>query len=83
MIYTYMQTHVHVFNYIHGMKGEIINVYFNFFVPPAPGDENNVEGYEKKEFGKEGSEENERNDSRFTYDHQICLPRHVQLPTLY
>ncbi|KAL9388348.1 hypothetical protein Peur_016953 [Populus x canadensis] len=32
-------------------------------------------GYEKKEFGKEGSEENERHDSRFTYDHQICLPR--------
>jgi len=26
--------------------------------------EYNVDGYEKKEFGKEGSEENERHDSR-------------------
>jgi len=39
--------------------------------------EYNVDGYEKKEFGKEGSEENERHDSRSI--HIWSSPRHVQL----
>ncbi|KAJ6433063.1 hypothetical protein OIU84_020151 [Salix udensis] len=39
------------------------------------GDENNVEGYEKKKSRKDRSEENEKYESRFTCGHQICLPR--------
>ncbi|KAJ6325684.1 hypothetical protein OIU76_012714 [Salix suchowensis] len=39
------------------------------------GDENNVEGYEKKNSRKDRSEEDEKYEPRFTCGHQICLPR--------
>ncbi|KAJ6773178.1 hypothetical protein OIU74_019225 [Salix koriyanagi] len=39
------------------------------------GDENNVEGYEKKNSRKDRSEEDEKYEPQFTCGHQICLPR--------
>ncbi|KAF9675023.1 hypothetical protein SADUNF_Sadunf10G0188500 [Salix dunnii] len=45
------------------------------FSKESGGDENNVEGYEKKKWRKDRSEENEKYESRFRCGHQICLPR--------
>uniref|UniRef100_A0A6N2M417 Uncharacterized protein n=1 Tax=Salix viminalis TaxID=40686 RepID=A0A6N2M417_SALVM len=64
--------------FVHG-KSEGTGFFLPRFNKPfskeSGGDENNVEGYEKKKSRKDRSEENEKYESRFTCGHQICLPR--------